>query len=116
MNLFMVEVRVRDGPAAWGWFRDVLGLSVRFVDARNKFALLEAGGVGLAVKEGGDGPPREGFSLVFRVDDLDAERRRLASLDVAVGERIENPSEGYHEFGVEGPEGLPVRLFSWIRT
>jgi predicted enzyme related to lactoylglutathione lyase len=114
VELFLIEVRVRDGPAAWTWFRDVLGLSLRLLDAPNRFALLTAGDVGLAVKVSDDGPPNEGFSLVFRVDDLDAERARLVSLGNEVGKIIENAGEGYREFRVAGPEGVAVRLFAWI--
>jgi catechol 2,3-dioxygenase-like lactoylglutathione lyase family enzyme len=114
VDLFLVEVRVRDAPAAWAWFRDVLGLRLGLVDASNGFALLDAGGVNLAVKRGREAPG-EAFSLVFRVDDLLAERQRLAALGVPVGQIVENASEGYRELRLVGPEGLVVRLFAWTR-
>lgn len=113
MELYMIEVNMADAPPAWAWFRDVLGLSVLIEDAPHGFALLAAGPARLAVKQNAHGPA-SGYSLVFHVEDLADERRRLAQRGISVGEVLTNRAEGYEEFGLYGPEGISVRLFAWI--
>lgn len=116
MTLFMLELRVADWPGAVSWYADVLGLRVALRDVANRFALLEAPGGGrLALKEGDRVPRHAGHvRLVFRVDDLDAERRRLLDLGVPVGEAIANDREHYREARLADPEGTAITLFAWV--
>jgi catechol 2,3-dioxygenase-like lactoylglutathione lyase family enzyme len=109
MQLFMIQLNVANWPRALAWYRDVLGMRPTLVDESNRFALLEAGPVRIALKEG----ETTGERLVFLVDDLDTERRRLIDCGVAVGESRENVAEGYREIRLADPEGMPIRLFAW---
>ena len=52
--------------------------------------------------------------LVFQVNDLDGERRRLIEQGVAVGDLVENHEEGYREARLQDPEGHSLRLFAWV--
>lgn len=111
MDLFMVEVRVGDWPGAVSWYRDVLGLPVRLVDEAGRFALLGAGPGQVALKGSDDDRPRGALRLVFRVEDVEAERARLVALGVAVGDMIVDEAEGYREIRLEDPDGTPIGLF-----
>ncbi len=112
-KLFLVEIRVRDWNHAIAWYRDVLGLSLVWLDEGNRFALLDAGPARLALKGSESPGGREAVDLLFQVDDLDAERRRLAEWGVVVPEPIENREERYREIRLADPEGTPIRLFAW---
>lgn len=116
MKLFMIEIRVADWPRSLAWYRDVLGLSVLLEDAPRRFALLDASPGRVALK-GGESldPRRDSARLVFRVDDLDAERARLIPLGVAVGPVIEHPDERFREVRLLDPDGTPITLFAWTR-
>ena len=71
MKLYMVEIRVRDWPHTFHWYRDVLGLPVIFVDEPNRFVMLSAGRVRLALKAGSPTDPvHESVNLVFEVSDV----------------------------------------------
>ena len=89
----MLMQPVDDLDAALRFYRDGLGLSVKFRDGE-RFAALDAGGFTLALAAAGervvDTP-----ALAWRVDDIDAALARL----VAAGARIVSPSEkGPHEW------------------
>ncbi len=113
IELFMVEIRVADWAASARWYAEALGLRPSFEDREGRFALLEAGGGRVALKEGAGGGDREPARLVFRVDDVDAARDRLIGLGVAV-EPITESAEGYREARLVDPDGTPIRLFAWV--
>ncbi len=51
--------------------------------------------------------------LVFQVPDVDAERRRLIELGVAVSLPSDNREEGYREIRLHDPDGNSLTLFAW---
>ena len=113
IELFMVEIRVADWAASARWYAETLGLRPSFEDREGRFALLEAGGGRVALKEGEGRGDREPARLVFRVDDVDTARDRLVGLGVAV-EPITESAEGYREARLADPDGTPIRLFAWV--
>jgi catechol 2,3-dioxygenase-like lactoylglutathione lyase family enzyme len=108
MTLFMTEIRVRDLAVSLAWYRDVLGLTVTLLDAANGFALLDAAGGRLALKQGEAGA---GVTLHFEVADLDA---ALTSRGL-VPEEVVTSAEGYREAFVRDPDGYRVGVFEWVR-
>ena len=112
MKLYMVEIRVRDWPHTFHWYRDVLGLPVIFVDEPNRFVMLSAGRVRLALKAGSPTDPvHESVNLVFEVSDVDATRKMLTEPP------FDSPlNEGYREMRFKDPEGAQIRVFSWLEN
>lgn len=114
LELFMTEVVVSDWPGSVRWYADVLGLGELLRDEANGFALLGAGPCRLALKRGTDSASARGsFRLVFRVEDVDAERARLTARGVFVSDAVENEREGFREVRLSDPEGTPITLFGW---
>ncbi len=112
----MVEIRVSDATRARDWYVQSLGLTVRMEDPAGGFVLLEGGGVGLALKAGeAHVAGRDAVRLAFEVEDVEAERARLVSRSVEIGEVAENTAEGYREVRLLDLDGTPITLFSSIR-
>ena len=118
MKLYMVEIRVRDWPHTFHWYRDVLGLPVIFVDEPNRFVMLSAGRVRLALKAGSPTDPvHESVNLVFEVSDVDATRKMLTAKGVVTEPPFDSPlNEGYREMRFKDPEGAQIRVFSWLEN
>jgi predicted enzyme related to lactoylglutathione lyase len=116
MRLFMIQRRVNDWPNAVAWYRDILGLKSLILDEPGRFALLNAGRAKLALKERDedDSAAASDTSLVFQVDDLDAERERLSRLGVSIGSIRENQAEHFRECHLADPEGNAITLFTWM--
>jgi catechol 2,3-dioxygenase-like lactoylglutathione lyase family enzyme len=117
LELFMTVIRVASWQTMVRWYIDILGLSPVLMDAQHEFALLSAGSGRLGVQgtkearfTSGPGKVR----LVFQVNDLDGERRRLMEQGVVVGDLVENHEEGYREVRLQDPEGHSLRLFAWV--
>lgn len=85
--------RVSDLDAARAFYRDVLGFSETFVDADERWASLDRGETEIAVGEGGvdAGGAADDEAPVATVDveDVKAERERLAAAGVEVGTVLE---------------------------
>jgi catechol 2,3-dioxygenase-like lactoylglutathione lyase family enzyme len=85
--------QVSDLDAARAFYRDVLGFSETFVDENERWASLDRGATEIAVGEGGEvaGGDTEGEAPVATVDveDVKAERERLAAAGVEVGTVLE---------------------------
>jgi len=93
MKVAMLMHPVEDLDAALRFYRDGLGLHVKFRDGE-RFVAFDAGGLTLALAAAGerivDAP-----ALAWRVDDIEAAVARL----VAAGARIVSPIEkGPHEW------------------
>jgi predicted enzyme related to lactoylglutathione lyase len=87
-RLWYVNVFVHDLPRAVAFYRDLLGLSLRFEDEAHGYASFASEGVGLGLARVDPGTP-ESASLVgrhtgvgFGVADLDEAHRRLAAKGV----------------------------------
>ncbi len=109
-------VYVSDLEASVAFYRDVIGLRLKFVDAG--FAEFDTGGVRFAVYEKrraawltdqqvSPGPAAE---LAFVVDDLDAETRRLVGLGATL---LSGPADrpwGHRTLHVADPDGFVVEF------
>jgi catechol 2,3-dioxygenase-like lactoylglutathione lyase family enzyme len=81
--------RVSDLEAARTFYRDALGFTETFVDESERWASLDRGATEIAVGEAeGAGDP-EGQVATIDVDDVKAERERLAAAGVEVGTVLE---------------------------
>jgi len=107
----MIERSAADPVRSAAWYGEVLGLRVTLADEAGGFLLLEGAGLRLGLKRG-DGGASGDARLSFLVDDLEAERRRLA-VGFEVGAIRVNEEEEYREFRLEDPDGRVVRLFAW---
>ncbi len=117
LDLFMTVIRVANWKTTVNWYIHTLGLCPVLLDSQHEFALLSAGNgrVGIqGVQEARSSEVSARVRLVFQVEDLDEERRRLIEQGVAVGEPVENSEEGYREVRLQDPEGQSLRLFAWI--
>jgi predicted enzyme related to lactoylglutathione lyase len=106
MELFEVVLTVDDMEAQTRFYRDVLGLEVEreseywttFRTGRCTFAL-----------HGGGRSDGAGARVVFKVDDVEAERERLLASGVELGE-IRSPADGVLVVDGRDPEGNPFHL------
>jgi catechol 2,3-dioxygenase-like lactoylglutathione lyase family enzyme len=103
----MTEFVVSDFAASLAWYRDVLGLRVRHLDAANRFVLFDGG---VALK--GGTPTPGGVTLHFNVPGLVAELSRLAAAGVAASP-VEESAEGYREAFLADRDGHRIGLFEW---
>jgi len=113
IELFLVEIRVRERTMVARWYCETLGLKTLLDDRVGDFTLLAAGATRLAIKGGRDAEPSGSVALMFRVDDLEGERRRLAESGVQVS-TIEPSPEGYRAIRLHDPTGHPIQLFEWV--
>ena len=94
------------------FYRDVLGLDLR-MRAGEDWAEFEVGGSTVALHGAREGhaPPMQGATVVFEVDDLDAEMRALGGRGVRFeGEVADVP--GYGRFAsFRDPDGNLMQIF-----
>jgi len=81
--------KVADLDAARAFYRDVLGFTEIFVDENERWASLDRGITEIAVGETAEQPDEEGPVATIDVDDVKAERERLAAAGVEVGVVLE---------------------------
>jgi catechol 2,3-dioxygenase-like lactoylglutathione lyase family enzyme len=77
---------VRDLDQGREFYRDLLGFDERYVDWDGRWARLDRAGMEIALVEG---EPQEGGVAHLDVDDVKAERERLAAAGVEVGVVLE---------------------------
>ena len=105
-------VPVRDLGRSLAFYRDALGLAVRF--AGDEFAFLDGGGVAIALRKAGNvGPaPADHFiEIVFEVDDIDAayESLRARGVEFRIAPR---PATGdRHVADFRDPDGHVLSIF-----
>jgi predicted enzyme related to lactoylglutathione lyase len=93
--------------AAVEFYRDVVGLALE-VRHGNEWAEFEAGPIRLALH--GTGEPARSGTVVFAVDDLDAERQRLERAGARFEEYV-GEVEGRLRFATfHDPDGNPLQL------
>ncbi len=81
--------RVSDLGVARAFYTEVLGFAETFVDEDEGWAALDRGATEIAIGEG-EGEPTEGAAVAtIDVEDVKAERERLAAADVNVGTVLE---------------------------
>jgi predicted enzyme related to lactoylglutathione lyase len=109
--LYLVELSVSDWPAAVAWYTGVLGLQLIHTDETNRFALLLAGPVRLALKAG---TPAGGCVLLaFEVPDIERAVQILAERGAQPEGPIKDSPEGYRRAIFRDPDGYRVSLFDW---
>ena len=81
--------RVADLDAARAFYRDLLGFTETFVDQEERWASLDRGETEIAVGETAESPEEEGPVATIDVEDVKAERERLAEAGVEVGTVLE---------------------------
>jgi catechol 2,3-dioxygenase-like lactoylglutathione lyase family enzyme len=116
LDLFMTVLRVADWPTSVQWYTETLGLVPVVLDGAHEFALLEAGNgrLGLKGKKAPHGAhERIRIRLVFQVQDVDVERRKLVDRGVVVSRLFDNRDEGYREVRLHDPDGNSLTMFAW---
>jgi catechol 2,3-dioxygenase-like lactoylglutathione lyase family enzyme len=97
---------VRDLDQGRAFYRDLLGFEERYVDREGRWARLARAGMEIALLEG---EPRDGGVAHLDVEDVKAERERLAAAGVDVGVVLE-----LHGFlrllDIYDPDGNRVQL------
>src|SRR6187397_549497 len=82
--------RVSDLEAARAFYRDVLGFTETFVDEAEGWVSLDRGDTEIAIGEAEDaGADAEGQVATIDVEDVKAERERLAEAGAEVGTVLE---------------------------
>jgi catechol 2,3-dioxygenase-like lactoylglutathione lyase family enzyme len=81
--------RVADLDAARAFYRDVLGFTETFVDEQERWATLDRGATEIAIGEGREDAVGGEAVATVDVDDVKAERERLAEAGVEVGVVLE---------------------------
>jgi predicted enzyme related to lactoylglutathione lyase len=118
-KLDLVEIRVKDWPAAMRWYAEVLGLSVRHVEDEDQFGILAfpEGNMGLAIfgepDEVVSGFPNRCYPVVI-VDDLDATLRELRQKGVTVRRGPQGGDEGFRRAIILDCEGNDIQLIEWL--
>jgi len=102
-----VFYRVSDMDAAVPFYRDALGLSLKFQDG-DRWAAFDVGGATLALEGGGSGGPG-GATVSLRTSELDALVRGLR----ARGAQVSDVETGAHErrATVTDPAGNTLVLY-----
>ncbi|HMK12249.1 MAG TPA: VOC family protein [Acidimicrobiales bacterium] len=114
-RLNMVTVQVRDFDAAVAWYRDVLGLSVVWLEP-GEFCVLGCGAGESTLALATDHPDRIsdragiGWTPVLAVDDFDATVKALRARGTTFDAEEEGADEGYRLVRVRDPEGNPVGI------
>ena len=80
---------VRDLDAARAFYVEVLGFTETFVDEEARWATLDLGETQVALTEGEPEDAEEGGVATIDVEDVKAERERLAREQVEVGTVLE---------------------------
>ena len=81
--------RVRDLDAARAFYTGVLGFTESFVDEEERWVSLDRGTTEIALGEGEPEPEGAGGVATIDVEDVRAERERLAEANVEVGTVLE---------------------------
>lgn len=108
-NIYYV---VPDMDAALAFYRDTLGLAVKFQDG-DKWTQFDVGGtqVALATPAPGQVDPGQNATVVLQVDDLIATRADLTARGIAVSQVIDMGGHG-NFFTCRDPAGNVVQFFA----
>lgn len=113
-----VTLRVEDWPAALHFYGEVLGLTKKFADEPNQYAMFEAGPIRIAI-EGPVRPAhkREGkagaLMVNFQVDDIQSTIADLGTSGVRVVSEVRQ-GPGYDYVAIQDPEGNEHIVFQRI--
>ena len=107
----MIEIRVRDWQQSRTWYEQFLGVAPTLLDSPHEFALFETPPIRLSIKAGEC--QRGSTTVVLQVDDLDAERNRLAGFGISPTDAEKMSAEGYRRLKFADLDGQPLILFQW---
>jgi catechol 2,3-dioxygenase-like lactoylglutathione lyase family enzyme len=115
----MIQLRVANFERSLVWYRDVLGLTVLLRQSEEGFALLDLGGVRLALKRRMSTAPdalpvSEGPMLMFAVANATTAVAHLAASGTPIIKPLEANLEGYRRAIVADPDGYPIALFDFV--
>ena len=112
----MVTAQVRHFDAAVEWYRDVLGLSVLWIEPGEFCALAPAGRGGPAIALATDHPdrisssPGVGWTPALVVHDFDSAVSELQARGVTFDSEEEGSEEGYRLVRIRDPEVNPIGI------
>ena len=115
-GIMMVTAQVRNFDAAVEWYRDVLGLTVLWLEPGEFCSLVPPGSKGPAIALATDHPdrilpqPGVGWTPTLIVEDFDATVAELRSKGVTFDAEEEGADEGYRLVRVRDPEGNPIGI------
>lgn len=100
----------RDMDRAVAFYRDALGLALKFRDGE-RWAQFDAGGVNFSLSSPEEAAPgAQGAVVILEVDDLDVAQSRLAEQGVAVLDPRDMGAHG-RSCAFRDPDGNLVQLF-----
>lgn len=112
----MLTAQVRNFDGAVAWYRDILGLSVLWLEPNEFCSLVVPGSKGPAIALATDHPdripaqPGVGWTPTLIVEDLDATVSELRSRGVTFDAEEQGADEGYRLVRVRDPEGNPIGI------
>lgn len=103
---------VRNMDQAVGFYKDLLGLNVKFRDG-NRWTQFDVNGVAVALADPSEGtvPPGGGGTVVLEVDNLMETREKLQQNGVPVNDIVDMGGHGKY-FTATDPEGNIVQIFA----
>ena len=103
---------VADVERAVAFYRDLLGLTLKFQDG-TRWAQFDVGGAALALSNAEEGAvaPGAGAVVTLEVDDLDAVARGLAGHGVEVVREIRDMGPHGRTMAIRDPGGNVVQLY-----
>jgi len=103
---------VKNMDEAVAFYKDVLGLNVKFRDG-NRWTQFDVNGVGVAVADPSEGsvPPGGGATVVLEVDNLLETRQMLMQQGIAVNNIVDMGGHGQY-FTTTDPSGNIVQIFA----
>ena len=103
---------VKNMDEAVAFYKDVLGLNVKFRDG-NRWTQFDVNGVGVAVAGPSEGsvPPGGGATVVLEVDNLQETRQMLMQKGIAVNDIVDMGGHGKY-FTTRDPSGNLVQIFA----
>ena len=116
IGIMMVTAQVRNFDAAVAWYRDVLGLSVLWLEPNEFCSFVAPGSNGPAIALATDHPDRipastgVGWAPTLIVENFDAAVSELRSRGVTFDAEEEGAEEGYRLVRIRDPEGNPIGL------
>ncbi len=113
LELFVVELRVKDRAPIEEWYRLHFGMQLLLEDRAGDYSLLRSGTMRVAIKGGRDEAVSGSTALMFRADGLSLVREQLIAQGIEVSE-IEESREGYRTVRLADPAGNPIQIFEMI--
>jgi len=109
MNIQIITLRVDDWARMVAYYRDQVGLAMKFADEDNQYAMFDTGPVRLAIEGGlrpafARRPGRPGVMVNFQVDDLGHGVQNLRDKGVELLTDVCH-GPGYDYVAMADPEG-----------